>query len=57
MGAALAALAWPDRLQLFISYRATALTRDDAETLGDLVVGELARSTANGAARIAGADR
>jgi hypothetical protein len=44
MGAALAAVAWRDRLQLFITYRVTALRRSDAETLGDLVVAELARS-------------
>jgi hypothetical protein len=43
MGSALAAVAWPDRLQLFITHRVTALTRSDAETLGDLVVAELAR--------------
>lgn len=44
MGAALAAVAWRDRLQLFITYRMTALTASDAEVLGDLVVSELARS-------------
>jgi len=46
MGAALAAVAWPDRLQLFISYRETALSGDEAETLGDMLVAELARSIA-----------
>jgi hypothetical protein len=44
MGATLAAVAWPDRLQLFISHRETALSGDEAETLGDMLVAELARS-------------
>jgi hypothetical protein len=44
MGATLAAVAWPDRLQLFISYRRTALSREAAERLGDLLVAELAPS-------------
>jgi len=46
MGATLAAVAWPDRLQLFISYRRTALSREAAERLGDMLVVELARSVA-----------
>ena len=46
MGASLAAVAWPDRLQLFVSYRETALSGDEAETLGDLLVAELGRSIA-----------
>jgi hypothetical protein len=46
MGATLAAVAWPDRLQLFVSYRETALSGDEAETLGDMLVAELARSIA-----------
>jgi hypothetical protein len=53
MGAALAVVAWRGRLQLFITYRTTALTRRDAEALGELLVGELARSTARGEAQLA----
>ncbi|HEX6045514.1 MAG TPA: hypothetical protein VFZ22_13570 [Pyrinomonadaceae bacterium] len=41
MGAAMAVLAWPDRTQMFITHRLTALTTDDANTLADLVVEEL----------------
>ena len=44
MGAALAAVAWPDRLELFVSYRETAFSEDEAETLGDTLVAEMARS-------------
>lgn len=44
MGAALCVVAWPDALQLFVSYRQTALSGDDAESLADLLVAELARS-------------
>lgn len=46
MGATLTAVAWPDRLQLFISHRETALSRDEAESLTDMLVAELARSIA-----------
>jgi hypothetical protein len=53
MGAALAAVAWRDRLQLFITYRVTALTRPDAEMLGNLVVAELARSITRREAQLA----
>lgn len=41
MGAALAALAWPDRLQLLITHRLTAFSVDDASVLVDLVISEL----------------
>jgi hypothetical protein len=41
MGAAMSVLAWPDRAQMFITHRLTALTTDDANTLADLVVQEL----------------
>jgi hypothetical protein len=34
-------VAWPDRLQLFVSYRETALSADEAERLGDMLVAEL----------------
>lgn len=46
MGATLCVVAWPDRLQLLLSYRETALSSDDAETLGDMLVADLARSLA-----------
>jgi len=41
MGATLCVVAWPDRLQLFVSYRETALSADEAERLGDMLVAEL----------------
>jgi hypothetical protein len=41
MGATLCVVAWPDRLQLFVSYRETALSADEAERLGDMLVTEL----------------
>jgi hypothetical protein len=41
MGAALAALAWPDRAQLLITHRLNALSIEDASRLADLVVSEL----------------
>jgi hypothetical protein len=41
MGAALSVLAWPDRAQMFVTHRLTALTTSDANTLADLVVQEL----------------
>jgi len=44
MGAALCVVAWPDRLQLLLSYRETALSSEDAERLGDMLVADLARS-------------
>lgn len=46
MGATLAAIAWPNRLQLFVSYRDTALSEDEAETLGDMLVADLTYSIA-----------
>jgi hypothetical protein len=42
MGAALAVLAWPERAQIFMTYRLTALSTTDARELLDLVVHELA---------------
>ncbi len=41
MGAALAVLAWPDRAQVFLTYRLTALSETEAEALLDLVVEQL----------------
>lgn len=41
MGAALAVLAWPERAQIFLTHRLTALSTADAEDLLDLVVQEL----------------
>jgi hypothetical protein len=46
MGAALAVLAWPDRAQMFMTYRETALTQADAEALADLVMVELMQPAA-----------
>jgi hypothetical protein len=43
MGAALSVLAWPERAQIFLTYRLTAFSTGDAETLLDLMVQELAR--------------
>ena len=41
MGAALAVLAWPERAQIFLTHRLTALSTTEAEDLLDLVVQEL----------------
>jgi hypothetical protein len=41
MGAALAVLAWPNRTQAFLTYRFTALSEKEANTLLDLVVQQL----------------
>jgi hypothetical protein len=41
MGAALMALAWPERLQLFVTHRLGALAAPDAERLADLLVEQL----------------
>ena len=41
MGAALSVLAWPERTQIFLTYRLTALSTTDAQTLLDLTVQEL----------------
>lgn len=46
MGATLCVVAWPDRLQLFVSYRKTALSADEAERLVDMLVADLTRSIA-----------
>lgn len=47
MGAALAALAWPERTQVFLTYRLTALSTSEAETLLDLVVQQLGQQSAS----------
>ncbi len=47
MGAALAVLAWPDRTQAFLTYRLTALSNTEAETLLDLVVQQLGQQAAS----------
>jgi hypothetical protein len=41
MGAALAVLAWPERTQVFLTYRLTALNETEANTLLDLVAQQL----------------
>jgi len=41
MGAALSILAWPERAQIFLTHRLTALSTMEAESLLDLVVQEL----------------
>ncbi|HZN08081.1 MAG TPA: hypothetical protein VFB65_14900 [Pyrinomonadaceae bacterium] len=41
MGAAMSVLAWPERAQMFITHRLTALSTDDANVLADLAVREL----------------
>jgi hypothetical protein len=41
MGAAMSVLAWPERAQIFITHRLTALTTADANALADLAVQEL----------------
>ena len=45
MGAALAVLAWPERTQVFLTYRLTALNQTEAETLLDLVVKQLGQTS------------
>jgi hypothetical protein len=45
MGAALAVLAWPNRTQVFLTYRLTALSESDANTLLDLVVQQLGQQS------------
>jgi len=46
MGATLCVVGWPDRLQLFISFRETALSGGEAEMLGRMLVAELTGSIA-----------
>jgi hypothetical protein len=46
MGAALAVLAWPERAQILVTYRETALSQTEALTLLDLMIGELSDSYA-----------
>jgi hypothetical protein len=41
MGAALSVLAWPERAQIFLTHRLTALSTTEADELADLVVQEL----------------
>lgn len=41
MGAAIVGLAWPDQLQLFLTYRQTAFSESDADTLLGLLQDEL----------------
>jgi len=41
MGAAVAILAWPERVQLFLTHRLNALSTNDANVLLDLMVHEL----------------
>lgn len=47
MGAALAVLAWPERTQIFLTYRMTALNESEANTLLDLVVQQLDQTAAS----------
>jgi len=47
MGAALAVLAWPERTQAFLTYRLTALSESEANTLLDLVVQQLGQRSAS----------
>jgi hypothetical protein len=47
MGAAVAVLAWPERVQLFLTHRLNALTTSDANVLLDLMVQELGASHRN----------
>ncbi len=42
MGVALGVMAWPDELQLSITYRLTGLSASDADELATLLVEELA---------------
>ena len=41
MGAAVAILAWPERAQIFLTHRLTALSTSDAQSLSDLMVQQL----------------
>jgi hypothetical protein len=41
MGAALGVMAWPDELQLSITYRLTGMTADDASELAELLIEKL----------------
>jgi hypothetical protein len=41
MGAAVSILAWPERVQLFLTHRLNALSTNDANVLSDLIVREL----------------
>jgi hypothetical protein len=41
MGAAFAAIAWPDRLQLLITHRLTAFSIEEASILADLLIAEM----------------
>jgi len=47
MGAALAVLAWPERTQMFLTYRCTALNEVEANRLLDLVVRQLDQTAAS----------
>ena len=47
MGAALAVLAWPERTQVFLTYRLTALSESEANTLLGLVVQQLGQRSAS----------
>jgi len=47
MGAAVAILAWPERVQLFLTHRLNALSTNDANVLLDLMVQELGASHLN----------
>lgn len=46
MGAALAVLAWPERTQVFLTHRLTALSTSEANALLDLVVQQLGQRSA-----------
>jgi hypothetical protein len=41
MGAAVSVLAWPERAQIFLTHRLTALSTSDAQTMLDLMIQEL----------------
>ncbi len=47
MGAALAVLAWPQRTQVFLTYRLTALSESEAQALLDLAVKQLGQQVSN----------
>jgi len=47
MGAAISTLAWPDRVQVFLTHRLNALSTDDANVLLDLMVHELTEQHLN----------
>jgi hypothetical protein len=47
MGAALAVLAWPNRTQVFLTHRLTALSTSEANTLLDLVVQQWGQRSAS----------